>query len=294
MPSNKKTKVAPVVEAPYQIKREVLEELIPGPMTAEGVESIFRQIKKALLERALNAELTHHLGYAKGEAPTEAGNHRNGSSPKTVLTDDGPLTLNIPRDRLGSFEPKIIGKHERRFTGFDDKIVSMYARGMSVREIQGHLLEMYAVEVSPQFISDVTDAVMAEVTEWQNRPLEPMYPVVFFDCLRVKIRDEGTVRNKAVYLALGVLPDGSRDVLGLWIEQTEGAKFWLKVFNELRNRGVQDILIAVVEDVSEILCVRRRGTFPRRRRRPMYGRRRAARWESRWSFYPRASVKRSA
>ncbi|WP_126447988.1 IS256 family transposase [Sulfuricystis multivorans] len=250
MPSIKKTKVAPVVEAPYQIKREVLEELIPGPMTAEGVESIFRQIKKALLERALNAELTHHLGYAKGEAPAEAGNHRNGSSPKTVLTDDGPLTLDIPRDRMGSFEPQIIGKHERRFTGFDDKIVSMYARGMSVREIQGHLLEMYAVEVSPQFISDVTDAVMAEVTEWQNRPLEPMYPVVFFDCLRVKIRDEGTVRNKAVYLALGVLPDGSRDVLGLWIEQTEGAKFWLKVFNELRNRGVQDILIAVVDGLK--------------------------------------------
>ena len=250
MPSSKKTKAAPAVEVPYQIKQEVLEELIPGPMTAEGVESIFRQIKKALLERALNAELTHHLGYAKGEAPAEAGNHRNGSSPKTVLTDDGPLTLDIPRDRSGSFEPQIIGKHERRFTGFDDKIVSMYARGMSVREIQGHLLEMYAVEVSPQFISDVTDAVMAEVTEWQNRPLEPMYPVVFFDCLRVKIRDEGTVRNKAVYLALGVLPDGSRDVLGLWIEQTEGAKFWLKVFNELRNRGVQDILIAVVDGLK--------------------------------------------
>ncbi len=251
MPSSKKPKAKPVVETPYRIKPDVLEELIPGPMTAGDLESMFRQIKKALLERALNAELTHHLGYAKGDTPEEAvGNHRNGSSAKTVLTDNGPLTLDIPRDRAGSFEPQLIGKHERRFTGFDDKIVSMYARGMSVREIQGHLLEMYAVEVSPQFISDVTDAVMAEVIEWQSRPLEPMYPVVFFDCLRVKIRDEGVVRNKAVYLALGVLPDGTRDVLGLWIEQTEGAKFWLKVFNELRNRGVADILIAVVDGLK--------------------------------------------
>jgi transposase-like protein len=247
----RKKKGAPVVEAPIRIDPEVLQELIPGPMSAAGVESIFQQLKKALLERALNAELSHHLGYPKGDAPAEkVANHRNGTTPKTVLTDDGPLALEIPRDRLGSFEPQIIGKHERRFTGFDDKIISMYARGMSVREIQGHLLEMYAIEVSPQFISDVTDAVMAEVAEWQVRPLEPLYAVVFFDCLRVKIRDEGTVRNKAVYLALGVLPDGSRDVLGLWIEQTEGAKFWLKVFNELKNRGVEDILIAVVDGLK--------------------------------------------
>ena len=250
MPS-KKEKVALEVEVPIRINQSVLEELIPGPMDAAGVESIFRQLKKAVLERALNAELTHHLGYPKGEAPVErVSNHRNGSTAKTVLTDDGPLKLEIPRDRVGSFEPLIIGKHERRFNGFDDKIVSMYARGMSVREIQGHLLEMYAVEVSPQFISDVTEAVMAEVLEWQSRPLEPMYPVIFFDCLRVKIRDEGVVRNKAVYLALGVLPDGTRDVLGLWIEQTEGAKFWLKIFNELRNRGVGDILIAVVDGLK--------------------------------------------
>ena len=247
----RKKKGAPVAEAPIQFNQEVLEQLIPGPMSAAGVEAVFQQLKKAVLERALNAELTHHLGYAKGEAPPEkAPNHRNGSTAKTVLTDEGPLKLDIPRDRAGSFEPLIIGKHERRFAGFDDKIVSMYARGMSVREIQGHLLEMYAVEVSPQFISEVTEAVIAEVVEWQNRPLEPMYPVVFFDCLRVKIRDEGTVRNKAVYLALGVLPDGSRDILGLWIEQTEGAKFWLKVFNELRNRGVEDILIAVVDGLK--------------------------------------------
>ncbi len=247
----RKKKEAPVVEAPIQFNEKVLEELIPGPMSAAGVEALFRQMKKAVLERALNAELTHHLGYPKGDAPAEkVANRRNGTTPKTVLTDEGPLALEIPRDRLGSFEPQIIGKHERRFTGFDDKIVSMYARGMSVREIQGHLLEMYAVEVSPQFISDVTDAVMSEVTDWQARPLEPLYAVVFFDCLRVKIRDEGTVKNKAVYLALGVLPDGTRDVLGLWIEQSEGAKFWLKVFNELKNRGVADVLIAVVDGLK--------------------------------------------
>lgn len=242
---------SPQGEGQITINPAVLEELIPGPMDAAAVESVFQQLKRAVLERALGAELTHHLGYAKGEAPAlAASNHRNGTSKKTVLTDEGPLMLDIPRDRAGSFEPQIIGKHERRFTGFDDKIVSMYARGMSVREIQGHLLEMYQVQVSPQFISDVTDAVMAEVLEWQNRALESMYPVVFFDCLRVKVRDEGVVRNKAVYLALGVLPDGTRDVLGLWIEQTEGAKFWLKVFNELRNRGVADILIAVVDGLK--------------------------------------------
>jgi transposase-like protein len=160
------------------------------------------------------------------------------------------VRIEVPRDRAGSFEPQIIPKHERRFTGFDEKIVAMYARGMTVREIQGFLAEMYATEVSPEFISKVTDEVMAEVTAWQSRPLEPMYPVIFFDALRVKIRDDAVVRNKAVYLALGVLPDGGRDVLGIWIEQTEGAKFWLKVFNDLKTRGVNDILIAVVDGLK--------------------------------------------
>jgi hypothetical protein len=164
-----------------------------------------------------------------------------------VLTDDGPLRLDIPRDRDGTFEPQLIGKHERRFTGFDDKILALYARGMTVREIQAFLAEIYAVEVSPDFISTVTDAVHAEVIAWQQRALEPMYPVVFFDALRVKIRDEGTVRSKAVYLALAVLPDGPRDILGIWVEQTEGAKFWLKVFTDLKTRGCQDILIAVTD-----------------------------------------------
>jgi transposase-like protein len=167
-----------------------------------------------------------------------------------VLTDEGALALEVPRDRDGTFEPQIIPKHARRVTGFDDKILALYARGMTVREIQGLLTEMYAVEVSPDLISTVTDAVQAEVTAWQTRPLEPMYPVVFFDALRVKIRDEATVRSKAIDLALAVLPDGSRDILGLWIEQTEGAKFWMKVFSDLKARGCQDILIAVTDGLK--------------------------------------------
>jgi transposase-like protein len=207
--------------------------------------------KKALIERALGAELTHHLGYASGaDKPAEAKNHRNGASGKTVLTEDGPLRIEVPRDRSGSFEPLLIPKHERRFTGFDDKIVAMYARGMTVREIQGFLAEQYGTEVSPDLISSVTDAVMSEVTAWQSRALEPMYPVVFFDALRVKIREDAVVRNKAVYLALGVRPDGTRDILGLWIENTEGAKFWMKVFNDLKTRGVNDILIAVTDGLK--------------------------------------------
>jgi putative transposase len=204
--------------------------------------------KKALLERALGGELTHHLGYSRGESkPEETPNHRNGTSGKTVLTDSGCVRIEVPRDRAGTFEPLLIGKHERRFEGFDDKILALYARGMTVREIQGYLHEMYTVEVSADFISSVTDAVMEEVTSWQTRPLERMYPVVMFDALRVKIRDEGVVRNKAVYLALGVLADGSKDILGIWIETTEGAKFWLRVFNDLKVRGCHDILIAVTD-----------------------------------------------
>ena len=207
--------------------------------------------KKALIERALGAELTHHLGYAPGsEKPQEANNHRNGATGKTVLADDGPLRIDVPSDRAGSFEPLLIPKHERRFTGFDDKIVAMYARGMTVREIQGFLAEQYGTEVSPEFISSVTDAVMTEVTAWQSRPFDPMYPVVFFDALRVKIREDAVVRNKAIYLALGVQADGSRDILGLWIEGTEGAKFWMKVFNDLRTRGVAGILIAVTDGLK--------------------------------------------
>ena len=247
MATNKKT---PLRELPA-IPAELVDQFVKGPMTAEAVQDLSMAFKKALIERALGAELGHHLGYpAGGERPEQATNQRNGKSSKTVLTDDGPLRVEIPRDRDGSFAPILIPKHERRFTGFDDKIIAMYARGMTVREIQGFLLEQYGTEVSPEFVSSVTDAVMDEVTAWQTRPLETMYPVVFFDALRVKIREDGVVRNKAVYLALAVLPDGTRDILGLWIEQTEGAKFWMKVFNELKTRGTQDILIAVTDGLK--------------------------------------------
>jgi transposase-like protein len=234
-----------------KIPTELLDQLVKGPMTAEAVDDVSRAFKKALIERALGAEISHHLGYTAGaEKPETATNHRNGKSGKTVLTDDGPLRIEVPRDREGEFEPKLIGKHERRFTGFDDKIIAMYARGMTVREIQGFLGEMYGTEVTPELISTVTDAVLAEITVWQSRPLEPMYPVIFFDALRVKIREDNVVRNKAVYLALGVRPDGTRDILGLWIENTESAKFWMKVFNDLKTRGVDDILIAVTDGLK--------------------------------------------
>ena len=242
-----------------KIPPELLDHLVKGPMSAEAVQEASTAFKKALIERALGAEMSHHLGYPAGaEKPAAATNQRNGKSGKTVFTDDGPVRIDVPRDRAGEFEPKLIGKHERRFTGFDDKIIAMYARGMTVREIQGFLSEMYGTDVTPDFISGVTDAVLAEVTAWQARPLEPMYPVVFFDALRVKIREDNVVRNKAVYLALGVRPDGSREILGLWIESTEGAKFWMKVFNDLKTRGVADILIAVTDGLkgmSESLAV---------------------------------------
>ena len=203
------------------------------------------------MERALGAELSHHLGNPPaGEKPAETANRRNGTSDKTVLTEDGPLPIAIPRDRAGTFEPLWIGRHARRVTGFDDKILTLDARGLTVREIQAFLAETYAVEVSPDLISTVTDAVVEAVTAWQGRPLERRYPVVFFDALRVKMRDEGVVRSKAVSLALAVLPDGTRDILGLWIEQTEGAKFWLKVFNELRACGCDDILMAVTDGLA--------------------------------------------
>ena len=239
---------APLAPVPSEILDQFVRQ---GPISHEELDAAVRRFKKAIIERALGGELTHHLGYPPGGTkPDDASNHRNGTGSKTVLTDDGPLPIDVPRDREGSFAPRFIPKHERRFTGFDDKILALYARGMTVREIQGFLAEMYAVEVSPDLISTVTDAVVAEITAWQSRPLEPMYPVVFFDALRVKIRDEATVRSKAVYLALAVLPDGSRDILGIWIEHTEGAKFWMKVFSDLKARGCQDILIAVTDGLK--------------------------------------------
>jgi transposase-like protein len=256
MPSKTKLRNAAIAErsaALPKIPKELLDQFVQGPLTAEAIQDVTTALKKALIERALGGELSHHLGYPPGgDKPAEAGNHRNGSTGKTVLTEHGPLRIEVPRDREGSFEPLLIAKHERRFTGFDDKIVALYARGMTVREIQAFLAEQYATEVSPELISSVTDAVMSEVVAWQSRPLEPMYPVVFFDALRVKIREDAVVRNKAIYLALGVLTDGTRDILGLWIENTEGAKFWMKVFNDLKTRGVADILIAVTDGLKGI------------------------------------------
>ena len=235
---------------------EILDQILAGgslkPEDLAGEDGLFRRLKKALLERALGAELTHHhLGYEKGDpAGRGTGNSRNGTSSKALLTDDGEIEIEVPRDRAGTFEPVIVAKGQTRFDGFDEKIISLYGRGMTVREIQGHLAELYGTEVSPDLISKVTDAILDEVREWQSRPLEAIYPVVFFDALRVKIRDEGMVKNKAVYVVLGITASGEKDVLGLWIEQTEGAKFWLKVMNDLRNRGVADILIAVVDGLK--------------------------------------------
>ena len=226
------------------LRPELLDELLADyekPEDLLGEEGLFKHLKKALLERALGVELSEHLGYEKGDpAGRGTGNSRNGYSDKTVLTEDGEIDIAVPRDRNGTFEPVIVPKGERRLDGFDDRIVSLYARGMTVREIQGHLQELYGVEVSPDLISRVTDAVLEEVREWQIRPLDAVYPVVFFDALRVKIRDEGLVRNKAVYVALALTGQGNKEVLGLWIEQSEGAKFWLKVMNELKTRGVAD------------------------------------------------------
>jgi putative transposase len=236
------------------IKQEIIDELLSDykhPEDLLGDGGLFKQLKKALLERALNAELSDHLGYEKGDPKARRhANSRNGHGSKRITGEDGEMEISIPRDRDASFEPQIVKKGQRRFEGFDDKIISMYARGMSVREIRGHLEELYGVEVSPDLISRVTDEVMDEVRDWQSRPLDEVYPVIIFDALRVKIRDEGVVRNKAVYLALGFTIEGHKEVLGLWIEQTEGAKFWLRVMNELRNRGVNDVFIAVVDGLK--------------------------------------------
>jgi len=238
-------------------KHDVPEELLAGllanyqkPEDLIGEDGLLKHLTKLVVERALEAEMTEHLGHGKNEPVANgAGNTRNGKSRKTLKGEFGTLPIEVPRDRHGSFEPQLIPKHQTRWAGFDDKILSLYARGMTVREIQAHLEEMYGTEVSPSLISSVTDAVADEVKAWQSRPLDPLYPIVYLDCIHVKVR-EGTVRVKAVYLAIGITMDGEKEVLGLWLAQSEGAKFWLQVVTELRNRGVQDIFIACVDGLK--------------------------------------------
>lgn len=231
------------------ITDEVLDQLLAGrdPATVFENGGLIDELKKRLAERMLNGEMDHHLGT---ETEQEAGNHRNGYSSKTVLTDTAKLELAIPRDRQGRFDPVLIGKYRRRFAGFDDKIIALYSRGMSTREIAEHIGELYGTEISPDLVSAVTDTVLEEVAAWQSRGLESTYAIVFFDAIGVKIRNEGLVSNRAVDLAIGLRCSGHKEILGLWIEQTEGAKFWLRVMTELRSRGVQDILIAVVDGLK--------------------------------------------
>jgi putative transposase len=236
------------------IKKEVLDELIKDykrPEDLIGEKGLLKQLTKALLERAMGAELTYHLGYEKHDPEGyNSGNSRNGSTAKTVKGEFGELEIETPRDRNGTFEPQILKKHQRRFDGFDDKILSMYARGMTTRDIQSHLQEMYGVEISPTLVSEVTDAVWEEVKTWQSRPLDPLYGIVYLDALFVKMRHEGRVENRAVFVAIGVNLEGRKDVLGLWTSANEGAKFWLGVLTELKNRGVKDILIACVDGLK--------------------------------------------
>lgn len=232
------------------IRSELIDELLAGqdPAFVMRQDGLLGALKKALLNRMMAAEFEQHL--TSDRASNEGKNHRNGSSRKRVLAGEGHVEVTVPRDREARFDPVLIGKYQRRLPDFDDKVISMYARGMSTREIQGHLEEIYGAEVSADLISTVTEAVLAEVAAWQSRPLEALYPVMFFDAIRVKVRDQGTVSNKAAYLALGIAPDGRKHVLGLWLDANEGAKFWLRIVNELRNRGVKDILIAVVDGLK--------------------------------------------
>ena len=238
-------------------KHDVPESLLASlladykkPEDLIGENGLLKQLTKLLVEKALDAELTEHLGHGKNEpVANPGGNTRNGKSRKTLKGEFGELPIEIPRDRHGTFEPQLIPKHQTRWAGFDDKILSLYARGMTVREIQAHLEEMYGTEVSPSLISTVTDAVSEEVKVWQSRPLDALYPIVYLDCIHVKVR-EGAVRVKAVYLAIGITMAGEKEVLGMWLAQTEGAKFWLQVVTELRNRGVQDIFIACVDGLK--------------------------------------------
>ena len=241
-------------EAKRVVPKELIDSLLAGykkPEDLIGENGLLKQLTKLLVEKALDAEMTEHLGHDKNHPiQNSLGNARNGKSKKTLKGEFGELPIEVPRDRQGSFEPQLIPKHQTRWTGFDDKILSLYARGMTVREIQSHLEEMYGTEVSPTLISSVTDAVIEEVKAWQGRPLDSVYPIVYLDCIHVKIRDSGVVKAKAIYLALGITMTGQKEVLGLWVAQTEGAKFWLQVVTELKNRGIQDIFIACVDGLK--------------------------------------------
>jgi len=236
------------------ITKEVLDELLKdckGPDEFYGPNGLVKQLSKALIERMMQAELTEQLGYEKsesGEKQTE--NRRNGKTSKTLRTDQGPMEIEVPRDRNGEFEPKVIPKHQREWRGFDEKILSMYGLGLSTKAIQENIKDIYNVDISPELVSRVTDEVKGLVDEWRNRPLDPFYPVIFFDALRVSIRDEGHVIKKAVYLALAIRLDGQKEILGMWIEHNEGSKFWMGIMNELKNRGLQDMLIAAVDGLS--------------------------------------------
>ena len=230
---------------------QLLAEHGHRPEDIAGDTGLLKQLTKALLERAMQAEMTSHLGYERHDrASNKSGNSRNGGSTKKLIGEFGQIDLETPRDRQGTFEPKIVAKHQTRFTGFDDKIMSMYSRGMTTRDIEAHIQEMYGVEVSPGLVSQVTDAVIDEVRQWQNRPLEAIYPIVYLDALYVKMRDNGQVQNRAVHVALGVNMEGNKEVLGLWTTANEGAKFWLQVLTEIKNRGVKDIFIACVDGLK--------------------------------------------
>lgn len=242
-----------LIERP-DLSDELIDELLAGARTAEeiaGPDGLLGQLTRRLLERALQAEITEHLGYEPHAEPSGgAGNTRNGQPAKTVLTDQGPVRVRSPRDRNGTFEPKIVGKRQTRWVGFDEKVIALYARGLTVREIQGHLAEIYGTNVSPDLVSKITDAVLADAKAWQTRPLEAVYPIVYLDALIVKVRDGQAVRNHACYLAIGVNLDGERDVLGIWFQKTEGAKFWLAVLTDLKTRGVCDVLVCCVDGLT--------------------------------------------
>jgi putative transposase len=242
------------VPSDRQTSDEVIDELLAGASTEEeiaGPGGLLAELTKRLVERPMEVEITDHLGYEPHrEPPGGAGNTRNGSTPKTLITEHGPVRVETPRERSGSFEPKIVKKRQRRFQGFDEKIIALYSRGLSTRDIEAHLQEIYGVKVGRDLISRVTDAMMDDVREWAKRPLEDIYPIVFLDCMVIKVREGGTVQRRALYLALGVTLDGERDVLGMWFQQTEGAKFWMQVLTELKQRGVQDILICCVDGLT--------------------------------------------